>query len=501
MNIKVVLFFIVPILIAAACVYIRVQENETLLAPAQKVRTWQIEARAEVVGRGKTAKIELELPLASSRYEITSENFVSNGFAVGIIDTPDSRRAVWSGFIEKDTELTFYYRAQVQLRDGPWKPRRVSGVGGVQLNEELHRAARAVTVSLEKQRLQGRELVEALVKEVLEGESSEAKKLLSGVKTKSDRSMRIAEVLRFAGFPARVVHGIELERAERSVRFFPWVEAYTGEEWTPLNLGSGRTRVPSRWFGWWRDEVEFVATRGVEESEWMVSVLPLDFAPLRSKNSESESQLFSFSQFPIGSQAVFRLIVAVPVGALVVAFLRCIVGIKTIGTFMPVLIALSFRETELLWGLMLYLGVILFSLLGRYFFEHLQLLVVPRLTATLTLVVLVMITFTFACERFEISKGLSVALFPIVILTMMVERISIMFEEIGIVKSLTQTCVTLSVSALVYAVLTYDYVSYYMFVFPELLLVILSLAILIGRYSGYRLTELYRFRSFLKGDQ
>jgi hypothetical protein len=36
------------------------------------------------------------------------------------------------------------------------------------------------------------------------------------------------------------------------------------------------------------------------------------------------------------------------------------------------------------------------------------------------------------------------------------------------------------------------------FVFPELLLAILALTLLLGRYTGYRLTELWRFRETLR---
>jgi hypothetical protein len=39
-------------------------------------------------------------------------------------------------------------------------------------------------------------------------------------------------------------------------------------------------------------------------------------------------------------------------------------------------------------------------------------------------------------------------------------------------------------------------VKYWAFYFPELLLVLLALIILIGRYTGYRLSELFRFRDF-----
>ena len=38
-------------------------------------------------------------------------------------------------------------------------------------------------------------------------------------------------------------------------------------------------------------------------------------------------------------------------------------------------------------------------------------------------------------------------------------------------------------------------VEHLVFTFPELLLVVLALVVLAGRYTGYRLTELKRFRA------
>jgi hypothetical protein len=49
-------------------------------------------------------------------------------------------------------------------------------------------------------------------------------------------------------------------------------------------------------------------------------------------------------------------------------------------------------------------------------------------------------------------------------------------------------------------VMTWDRLEFLMFVYPELLLVLLGATLLIGRYSGYRLTELFRFRA-LAADQ
>jgi hypothetical protein len=39
-----------------------------------------------------------------------------------------------------------------------------------------------------------------------------------------------------------------------------------------------------------------------------------------------------------------------------------------------------------------------------------------------------------------------------------------------------------------------DFVKHLVFVFPEVLLLVLATTLLIGRYTGYRLMELFRFR-------
>lgn len=59
---------------------------------------------------------------------------------------------------------------------------------------------------------------------------------------------------------------------------------------------------------------------------------------------------FSLYTLPVHVQNVYKVLLMIPLGALVVVFMRNIIGIRTFGTFMPVLIALAFRETELLWG-------------------------------------------------------------------------------------------------------------------------------------------------------
>ena len=57
-------------------------------------------------------------------------------------------------------------------------------------------------------------------------------------------------------------------------------------------------------------------------------------------------------------QLVLQVLLLLPLGALLVAFCRQVIGIKTFGTFMPVLVALAFRETGITFGLIFFLTLI-----------------------------------------------------------------------------------------------------------------------------------------------
>jgi len=208
-------------------------------------------------------------------------------------------------------------------------------------------------------------------------------------------------------------------------------------------------------------------------------------------------QLLSFSLFnlPVQSQEVYRILLTIPLGAFLLVILRNVVGVKTFGTFMPVLIALSFRETQLVWGVVLFSIVIAAGLAIRFYLEQLKLLLVPRLGAVLIIVILLMVTISILSHKLGIERGLSVALFPMVILTMTIERMSIVWEERGASEAIQQGIGSLLVAAFAYLFMSNSYLEHMVFIFPELLLVVLAITLLLGRYSGLRLLEIKRFKA------
>jgi hypothetical protein len=207
---------------------------------------------------------------------------------------------------------------------------------------------------------------------------------------------------------------------------------------------------------------------------------------------------FSLFSLPIETQSVYQVILLLPVGVFLLVILRNVIGIRTFGTFMPVLIALAFRETQLIWGVFLFSTLIALGLGIRLYLAHLKLLVVPRLAAILMIVIFLMAVFSILTHKLGLERGLSVALFPMVILTMTIERMSIVWEELGAYQTLQQTAWSIVAAVLAYLVMTIRTVEHLVFVFPELLLILLAGTIWLGRYSGFRLLELPRFKSLTK---
>ena len=210
---------------------------------------------------------------------------------------------------------------------------------------------------------------------------------------------------------------------------------------------------------------------------------------------------YSLLSLPLQAQEVYRILLMVPIGAFIMLLLRNLIGVTTFGTFMPVLVALAFRETRLIAGIALFVIVVGLGLLVRFYMERLRLLLVPRLTAVLILVVLLMAGVSVVSNRLGIEVGLSIALFPMVILAMTIERISIAWEERGPGIAMREAFGTLVVASLAYVVMSWDWLEHFVFVFPEVLLILFALTLVLGRYSGYRLSELFRFRNLARESE
>lgn len=205
---------------------------------------------------------------------------------------------------------------------------------------------------------------------------------------------------------------------------------------------------------------------------------------------------WSLLRIPPEFQETFRILLLVPVGTLVVSVLRNLVGLPTFGIFMPVLMALAFRNTGLTYGLGIFAGVILVGYSVRCAVDRLHLLLVPRLSVILTVVIACFTVLAMIGNLLGVRELMAVGLLPFVILTMTVERFFIIVEEKGMREGLITAAGSASVAVASHELINNRALQDTFFLSPELLLAVAAIQVLLGRYTGYRFLEYVRFRKF-----
>ncbi len=250
---------------------------------------------------------------------------------------------------------------------------------------------------------------------------------------------------------------------------------------------------------------------GGQNSQVHFSMIAQDVTPQQATNSKVESDgllNLSIHSLPLEEQAMFKTIMLIPIGALIVVFLRVIIGLKTSGTFMPVLIAVAFVQTQLTTGIVGFLLIVGTGLIIRSYLSKLNLLLVARISAVIISVILIISIFTVVAFKVGLTEGLTITFFPMIILSWTIERMSILWEEEGAKEVILQGGGSLFTAILIYLAmtnsyvqhLTNSYVQHLTFNFIGLQLIVLAAILLLGTYTGYRITELRRFKPLADGD-
>lgn len=207
---------------------------------------------------------------------------------------------------------------------------------------------------------------------------------------------------------------------------------------------------------------------------------------------------FSIHSLPVEEQAMFKGILLIPVGVLLVVFMRIFVGLRTSGTFMPVLIAIAFIQTSLVTGLVGFILIVGVGLMIRSYLSRLNLLLVARISAVIIAVIIMIATFSVVASQLGLNAGLKITFFPMIILSWTIERMSILWEEEGAQEVFIQGGGSLFVAVLAYALMMNDVVRHLTFNFLGVQLLLMVAILMMGNYTGYRLLELWRFSHFLK---
>jgi hypothetical protein len=339
-------------------------------------------------------------------------------------------------------------------------------------------------------------------KEPFEGTSAGALACLEhGTGDRCARCRLLVALLRNRNIPARVVNGVALTRGPEQQAHY-WVEAYIYEHWTPMcptyhYFG----HVPSTYVVFGYSDKPLVSGRNVDDLKYAFLLERVGHDEPADPQESALKRAFkglSLTLLPPADRRLVEILLLLPVAALIICVFRNLIGLNSFGTFAPALIGLAFHDLHSLPGILVFVSILLVGWLMRRLLDSYHLLQVPRIATMLTLIMTLLIAVVVASNHYGTTTTRYISLFPMVILTGMVERFWTLETEDSTSASFQTLLQTMAIALVIALVLGRPLLVQQLFCYPETLGLVMAGQLLIGRYTGYRLTELFRFRDFLE---
>lgn len=303
------------------------------------------------------------------------------------------------------------------------------------------------------------------------------------------KSRLFVAICRNLDIPARVAGGIILNNEKKRTSHL-WAEVLINDQWVPFDpLNGYYAYLPANYLEVYKGD-EFL----VKRSSDMLFDYNYDIAELVG----DKEALQSFNMFAISaetgiSERMLSLLLLLPFGALIVAIFRNVIGLKTFGVFLPVLIAISFMSTGVIFGIISFVGVLLVISMLNYPMLKMGILHVPKLVVMLSAVVFFMVIILFVGVRLELVALSGVTFFPIVILTISAEKYARIVVEEGFINASKILFQTILVTLFCYVVVSSNTIYLLIMNFPELLIFIAIMSLMLGKWIGLRISEYRRF--------
>ena len=193
------------------------------------------------------------------------------------------------------------------------------------------------------------------------------------------------------------------------------------------------------------------------------------------------------------------LLLLLPLVATLVSFLHYIVGLSGYGIFMPTMIAITFVATGVFGGLVLFAIILTISLISNMFLKKLKIHFWPARAISLMFISLGTFGLMLLTSFVKIIDISQISIFPILFMILLVEE----FTRTQLAKS-KKEAKNLTIGTIILAIIgavsmNFGWIQNIVLNYPGTSLILVLVAnLLIGNYSGIRLTEIKRFKKAIR---
>lgn len=194
------------------------------------------------------------------------------------------------------------------------------------------------------------------------------------------------------------------------------------------------------------------------------------------------------------------LLLLLPMVAAAIASARHLLGIRGFGIFLPAALSIVFVATGPIVGIVLFLVIVAISTAARMALRKLKIKLqyLPKMALLLWFVAIGVLGVLFTTPIIQHPDLTNVSIFPVLVLVLLAEDFSRVQAGKSAKTAINLATETLILSLASYVLLTLKPMQEFALLNPEiLLLIVIAIDYLVGKYVGLRFIELWRFRRLI----
>jgi len=192
------------------------------------------------------------------------------------------------------------------------------------------------------------------------------------------------------------------------------------------------------------------------------------------------------------------LILLLPLLATIVVAFRYLVGLSGIGLLVPIALSITLLATDVTPGFIMLAAIIVASLISRFFLKRFPIMQMPKVALSMLMVSIFLLVALTISSIYGIIDVRNLSIFPILLYILLSDRIVTIFLERDFIETIQTTVITLFLAILGFLLLTWEQLRLFTLIYPEWILLLIPLNIMIGRYFGLRVTEYIKFQPVLR---
>ncbi|NIB44215.1 hypothetical protein HBA55_31740 [Pseudomaricurvus alkylphenolicus] len=467
--------------------------------------------------------VSVYLPQPSERQDVFAETVQANHMEQSVYTADSGRISRWIGGRDADSisysamisSVGYRYEIPAELRinpdlDSSWQPYlRASEAIAVQ-HPEIQSLWQSISPTDDQSVLQVLQVIynytSGLETLPFKGLTDSLTALRLGAASCNGKSRLFVSLARLNGIPARLVGGIVLNEGRKKTSH-QWVEVYIENQWVAFDPTNRYfAQLPSHYLELYRGDhslfshtanIGFDYSFNIQDQFISPALLPHvneDDAGATVNSSINLAALLTQINMPAKTVSIFLML---PICALIITVMRNLMGLKSFGIFMPMLIASACAFVGLGPGLLGFALIVVIAFAAHVLLHPLRLLKIPRLATIISVINLATIALLYTVDRFTDMQFGLMSLFPVIIISFVADKLHDLAEErdwLELAKTIAGTLISI---AACYLCLTSALLHGIFAVYPETYLLVLAAQIYMGRWTGIRVAELLRFRNLV----